>query len=335
MGSSTGSSNDGDSQTADSSSTTGTDSSTSGDASDSSTGSSSTGTDSSTSGDASESATKDSSSDSTSQTKDSGTDDGDSSKHETRRQSDDETTVDSGDNSTDGTAIDDPSGDVDIDNTETSTFGSDSGDVADQGDGAVDDDDSDPDNAEYLSDSTAAMTDADDSMSMDNFTYTTINDLQNTFSIVPGEDGNIYASALQGVDNGTSLFAVLDNVVGMDDASRALYYYPDVMSAFNASRIRLGNETHLPKTADFISLMPINYDSDSSTANPLFAVNSNGDPYLTVLCTFTNGAASKMFIVSDETGIDALQTEALRYIVTGAPVDICQVVTLVFGTSDQ
>ena len=62
-------------------------------------------------------------------------------------------------------------------------------------------------------------------------------------------------------------------------------------------------------------------------------INTNGDTFGLVLCDFSNGADSKLFIVRDTTGVENLSLEKLRYTVTGAPVSQCDGVALVLGAA--
>lgn len=240
------------------------------------------------------------------------------------------------DNSTSDNTV--ASGDTVIADDNEDSFGSDSSDTADQSDDAVGDDSSDADNAEFSSETNEALAAAEQETTDDGFTYTTVLDFHKTFALAPGENGNLYAAAYsEGDDNGTALFAQYENIIVGDDGDRILHYYPDEMAVYNASRIRLSYEDQIPKTADIITLSPIDYDSsDSSNPNIYFAVDSKSNVYDLVLCDFTNGADSKVFIVNDQSGIDALTTNVnTRYTVTGAPVSSCYSLALITGMSSN
>lgn len=76
---------------------------------------------------------------------------------------------------------------------------------------------------------------------------------------------------------------------------------------YNASRVRLSYEDQISKTADVFTIPLIHYDSSSpSNPNVYFAVDSKSNIYNPVLCDPINGADSKVFIVKDESWIDAL-----------------------------
>ncbi|KIV83450.1 hypothetical protein PV11_05473 [Exophiala sideris] len=224
-----------------------------------------------------------------------------------------------------------------IDDDDEDTFASDDGDETDSTDDPVDAQDSstDPDNAEYTQDSSAALNATDNAGSDGGLTFVTINEIHNAFQLVSDENGNLYAGAPStGDDDGASLFAVADTVVVGNDGDMILHYYPDVMDAYNTSRIRMSYEDHIPKGSELVTLMALDYDSDdSSNQNILFAVDTKGNAFSLVLCDFSNGADSKLFIVRDTTGVENLTLEKLRYICTGAPVSQCDAVALVLGAT--
>jgi len=97
------------------------------------------------------------------------------------------------------------------------------------------------------------------------------------------------------------------------------------MAVYNVSRIGLSSDVVIPKTADPITLSPIAYDqADSSSPTTYFAVTTKQDVYSLVLCSFNDGADSKLFIVNDQSGSDALEDDGnIVYTVIGALVQDC------------
>lgn len=215
-----------------------------------------------------------------------------------------------------------------ISEEETDTFDSDPTDNSDTSDDVVGDDSDSPDNDEFKADSTNALAAATNAADEDGFNFTTIVEYHSAFQLAPDDNGNLYAVA-PNVDNsaGGYLFAASEGIVVGDDQDRSLHYYPDVMAAYGVSRIRMSFEDEIPKTADVIALAP---QGDDPTT--FVAVDSQGNGFSLVLCNFSNGADSKIFIVADESGLDTLKTEKLRYTVTGAPVTDCEAVALVTKT---
>lgn len=187
---------------------------------------------------------------------------------------------------------------------------------------------------DYDDEQATALSFSQDEQNEDGITFTTLVDVQQNFQLVPGEDGNLYAGQYSaGSSSGSALFAQYDNIVFGDDSQRVLHFYPDEMAVYNVSRIRLSSDVVIPKTADAITLSPIDYDqADSSNPTTYFAVTTKQDVYSLVLCNFNNGADSKVFIVNDQSGLDALKNNGnIVYTVTGAPVQDCYPLAMVSG----
>ncbi|KAI5194251.1 hypothetical protein E4T38_09637 [Aureobasidium subglaciale] len=198
----------------------------------------------------------------------------------------------------------------------------------------VDDESSNADGAEFQDGADAALGLSADEQDEDGISFTTLIDVQQTFQIIPGDDGNLYAGAYTaGSTSDTGLFAQYDGVIFGDDGQRVLHFYPDEMAVYNVSRIRLSSDAIIPKSADAITLSPIDYD-DADSTNPLayFAVTTKQQVYSLVLCSFSNGADSKVFVVNDQSGLDALTGNGnIVYTVTGAPVQVCSPLAMISG----
>lgn len=191
--------------------------------------------------------------------------------------------------------------------------------------------DLDPSDPSLDNDAANAEAGASNATTNDGFTYAPILESHGAFALVPGADGNLYAGpASEGAANGSALFGTYDGAAAVDDGGRVLHYYPDVMAAYGASRIRLSDEAQIPRTADFVVLQPLDADGDGQS-DVLFAVDTKGGAYGLVLCDFGNGAASRLFVVSGEDGVQKLMSENAKYTVTGAPVTGCDPVALVLG----
>ncbi|KAI4724435.1 hypothetical protein E4T49_07826 [Aureobasidium sp. EXF-10728] len=231
----------------------------------------------------------------------------------------------------DNSTVSASSGDDVIANDTEDTF--DATDNSDETNDVVSDDSSSTDGAEFEDDTSKALSLSADQQTEDGITFDTLIDIQKTFQVVPGTDGNLYtASYTAGSPSDAGLFAESQNVIIGDDEERVLHYYPDEMAAYNVSRIRLSSGTEIPKTADAIALSPIDYDNSDGTPSAYFAVTTKKDVYSLVLCNFANGADSKIFIVNDQSGLDTLQNNAnVKYTITGAPVKDCSPLAVISG----
>ena len=149
--------------------------------------------------------------------------------------------------------------------------------------------------------------------------YLTIHDLSGNNELVADLDGNIYYAA---PGNGT-LFASVSGFVEGDASGRFFHYYTDAMTTYNVSRLRLSNEAHIPITAEFVGLAPVNYDEQSSTPDVYVAMDTNDGVFFPVTCDIQD-QESKAFVVTEiAQGIARLKEENLRYTVTGGVVQDC------------
>jgi hypothetical protein len=203
-----------------------------------------------------------------------------------------------------------PSNDGEDTNNESDDTFSDS-DSSDQTNDAVSDDSTDSDGSEFTSNANDALELSADEQSADGVEFNTIVDVQRTFQLIPGDDGNLFAATYTaGSSSDTGLFGSYQNVVIGDDQERVLHYYPDEMAAYNASRIRLSSGDLIPKTADAITLSPIDSDgSDGENPTTYFAVTTKKDVYSLVVCNFVH----------------------MKFTVTGAPVKDCSPIAMVSG----
>ncbi|KAK8847340.1 hypothetical protein IAR55_005197 [Kwoniella newhampshirensis] len=108
-----------------------------------------------------------------------------------------------------------------------------------------------------------------------------------------------------------------------------LFYYPDEITATGVSRLRTNDLSHIPKSANMISLLPFKYE-DATTDGIYIAVDSLGQIFYLVECSLANELESKIFLVNDvDRGLSTLsQKEELQYTITGGVVEQCDAVAL-------
>ena len=105
-----------------------------------------------------------------------------------------------------------------------------------------------------------------------------------------------------------------------------MFYYPDIMSKYGVSRFRMNDYAHIPVSADFVSLVPI----DVGTGKGVYvAVDTQGNVFYTIACLL-QGQQAKIFLVSDlEAGVATLMDSTLEYTVTGGVVTYCEAMDFV------
>lgn len=95
------------------------------------------------------------------------------------------------------------------------------------------------------------------------------------------------------------------------------------MTTRNFSRLRFSDEAHIPLTAEFVGLAPVNYDDDSSTPDVYVIMDTNDSVFFPIVCDI-QGQECKAFLVTDiAQGIAKLQEEALRHTVSDGVVEDC------------
>ncbi|RDW56394.1 hypothetical protein BP5796_13216 [Coleophoma crateriformis] len=105
--------------------------------------------------------------------------------------------------------------------------------------------------------------------------YTTATDSTGKYLLAAGDNGNFYVETKSvGRVDGATIFALSDNIIVTDESDRFIFYYPDTMAKFGVSRVRLGNDTTFPKTADIVSLVPLDFDDSAVTPGVYVAVGT-------------------------------------------------------------
>jgi hypothetical protein len=163
----------------------------------------------------------------------------------------------------------------------------------------------DPNSAQFKHAGAQALAMAAMASNPNNLSYTTVVDLHQQFVLSPSTDGNLNVVPWTlNINNGSALFAEFNGVIVGDANDRYLHYYPDEMSAYNVSRVRLSDQIGIPNTAAIICLTWLDWQpADPSIPNLYLAVDSLLNLFNPVLCNFANGAPSKVFVVNGSTGI--------------------------------
>ncbi|KAI5195238.1 hypothetical protein AUEXF2481DRAFT_34077 [Aureobasidium subglaciale EXF-2481] len=218
---------------------------------------------------------------------------------------------------------------LDDDENYTETFDNDVATEEELSDDAIGDYSEDPDNTAFLENTNKALALASVSESPTDANYTTLVDIQKTLAIVPSANGNLYIATYSEelVQSQTLLFGNYDDAVFGDDSGRLLHFHPDEMKVYGASRLRLSDDTGIPKSADFMTLVLQEVENNQSV---YFGFDTTGNSYNIVMCNFVNDAVSKLFVVNGEEGLNALTSNAnIKYTVTGGPVQDCYALALV------
>lgn len=162
--------------------------------------------------------------------------------------------------------------------------------------------------------------DNDDSLGGD---FITITDTTNTLQLLAASNGNLNLANVADATS-TDNWTINNNTVFADSSSRFLHYYPDLMSAYGVSRLRVGAWGSIPLTANLISFLQIS----TGGIDALVAIDTLENYYFPVVCLY-DGGANKVFLVNDTSSLDFLADASLRYTVTGGVVSECDHLALV------
>ncbi|RDW59947.1 hypothetical protein BP6252_13034 [Coleophoma cylindrospora] len=170
--------------------------------------------------------------------------------------------------------------------------------------------------------------------------YTTATDSTGKYLLAAGDNGNFYVETKTAVQvDGATLFALSSNIIVTDESDRFIFYYPNTMAQFGISRLRLGNDTTFPRTADIVSLVPLDFDDSAVTPGVYVAVGTNQAAnaaktyFYPVICNYES-QVSKIFLVNDvKLGVLKLADPTMRYIVTGGVVTNCSYIAFMSSFS--
>lgn len=170
----------------------------------------------------------------------------------------------------------------------------------------------------------------------DGVSYVQIFEGSNTLNLQWGYDGKLeFVDA--GGEPGNTMFAQgtqnSKSVIAGSDEDGFLVYYPDELSKYSVSRFRMANITAIPKSSDFIALMPVNVDNNPSTQDAYVPVTLNQKVLYPMACKI-NDDATRMFLASDpDLGATTLQSTAVQNTVTGGVATGCQVIKLLVAAT--
>ncbi|KAH8125019.1 hypothetical protein LI328DRAFT_156029 [Trichoderma asperelloides] len=171
------------------------------------------------------------------------------------------------------------------------------------------------------------------SSSTDDFSNITITDATGHLLVNPHVNGSLFISAasstepLTNLTNGISFVADVSQSAVMGDSSdRLLYYFPDTVTAVNASRLRLGSWGNIPQGAELVTLLPT---ATSSGPVVLVALGSSGLVLYPFVCTI-EGQLNKVFLVNDaSSGSSVLTNPDLTYTIIGGVAQNCASLSMV------
>ncbi|KAJ0346505.1 hypothetical protein KNSL1_007359 [Colletotrichum chrysophilum] len=157
-----------------------------------------------------------------------------------------------------------------------------------------------------------------------------ITDSSNSSMIISCSNGNMYPVSIGSPENAvcSELWAAAQDVLIYDGAERLMHYYTNTMSVLGVSRLRVGPEFVAPAGAAVVT-WAVYTAQDGTNDSYYVAVDSHDGLFYPIICDYSDGTASRLFLAKDPVaGVTLLESADVMYSVTGGQVSTCQTVAL-------
>ncbi|KAI8298125.1 hypothetical protein K4K61_012024 [Colletotrichum sp. SAR11_59] len=157
-----------------------------------------------------------------------------------------------------------------------------------------------------------------------------ITDSSNSSMIISCSNGNMYPVSIGSPENAvcSELWAAAQDVLIYDGAERLMHYYTNTMSVLGVSRLRVGPEFVAPAGAAVVT-WAVYTAPDGTNESYYVAVDSHDGLFYPIICDYSDGTASRLFLAKDPVaGVTLLESADVMYSVTGGQVSTCQTVAL-------
>jgi hypothetical protein len=110
------------------------------------------------------------------------------------------------------------------------------------------------------------------------------------------------------------------------------------MNATGVSRLRVADEESVPEGAVIVAFAAFGANDTDTSGNSTddgyyVAVDPDQNVYYPVMCTYTDGQVSKLFVVTDPVaGVSVLQSADVEFSVTGGVVGSCYAMPILMGS---
>lgn len=174
----------------------------------------------------------------------------------------------------------------------------------------------------------------------DGYTYQLLTILDGSITFASCGSGAIYGIPADSPDNPacTKIWASYNGVLVADGAQRLLHYYSNTMNATGVSRLRVADEESVPEGSVVVVFAVFRANNTGPSGNSTddgyyIAVDTDLNVFYPVLCTYTDGSLSKMFVVTDPVaGLTVLQSADVEFSITGGAVKACYVMPILMGS---
>ncbi|KAJ5016875.1 hypothetical protein K4K57_010498 [Colletotrichum sp. SAR 10_99] len=157
-----------------------------------------------------------------------------------------------------------------------------------------------------------------------------ITDSSNSSMIISCSNGNMYPVSIGSPENAvcSELWAAAQDVLIYDGAERLMHYYTNTVSILGVSRLRVGPEFVAPAGVAVVT-WAVYTAPDGTNDSYYVAVDSHDGLFYPIICDYSDGTASRLFLAKDPVaGVTLLESANVMYSVTGGQVSTCQTVAL-------
>lgn len=152
-------------------------------------------------------------------------------------------------------------------------------------------------------------------------------------------NGGIYGVSPDSADNAAcaEMWATHNDILVADATQRLLHFYSNTMNATGVSRLRLANEESVPEGSQLVVFTDAGAGNDTATNDTTddafyVAIDQDLNIFYPVLCTYTDGGVSRLFVVKDPVaGVETLQSPDVKFSITGGVVGSCYVIPMFMG----
>jgi hypothetical protein len=174
----------------------------------------------------------------------------------------------------------------------------------------------------------------------DGYTYQLLTIPDGSIMFASCGSGAIYGIAADSPDNPAciKMWASYNEILVADGAQRLLHYYSNTMNTTGVSRLRVADKESVPEGSVIVVFAAFRANNTGPSGNSTddgyyIAVDTDLNVYYPVLCTYTDGSLSKMFVVTDPVaGLTVLQSADVEFSITGGAVGACYVIPILMGS---
>ncbi|KAG9664803.1 hypothetical protein KCU95_g3970, partial [Aureobasidium melanogenum] len=150
-----------------------------------------------------------------------------------------------------------------------------------------------------------------------------ITDTTNTLQLLTADNGNLVLKEISDAGPDQGWLATNNSVFG-DSNQRFLHYFPESMSTYGVSRLRVAAWGSIPIGANIISFSQV----AAGNTSVILSIDTEQNYFWPIACTY-NGGGNKVFLVNQTQNMDFVMDPSLQSTITGGVISECDHLALV------